>query len=177
MASAILPLAGAALSAYGSIEKGKQTSESLQSQAWMAQNQGQEALQQGQYEAYRSGVQSEQRMGESQAAYGAAGVSSNSGSVLDVMRAGIQNATLDQMNILHGAEIRATQYNNQAALDQFGAQSAMKGGYLGAIGSIFGGGANVVANNTSGPNPPPNTEGENAAMSSGADSFVGDLYG
>jgi hypothetical protein len=62
-----------------------------------------------------------------------------------VVQASHQNAELDRLNILHGADIRAINYENQAAMDKFGADSAIKGSYWSALGSITGGAVNAAS--------------------------------
>ena len=155
MASAV-SIAGAGLSAYGAIQQGQMTSDTLNNQATNLQAQANEAEQKGQYDAMREQLVSGQRIGTSIAAYGASGVAANSGSALSVIQASHQNAELDRLNILHGADIRAINYQNQASMDRYGAQSAKLGSYWQALGDLSlgvvksGAGQRAAAPNTSG---------------------------
>lgn len=132
--SAALPIAGAALSVYGDVQQGKMTSDTLNNQADNLTQQAAEAEQKGQYDAMREQMLATQKIGTATAAYGASGVAANSGSVLDVVQASHQNSEMDRMNILHGADIRAINYSNQASMDRFGGQSAIMGSYWKALG-------------------------------------------
>jgi hypothetical protein len=134
--SAAIPIAGAGLSAYGSIQQGQMTSDTLNTQAKNLTAQAAEAESKGQYDAMREQVVSGQKIGSSIAAYGASGVAGNSGSALDVVQASHQNAELDRQNILHGADIRAINYQNQASMDKYGGQSALLGSYWSALGAM-----------------------------------------
>ena len=135
MASAV-SIAGAGLSAYGAIQQGQMTSDTLNNQANNLQAQANEAESKGQYDAMREQLVSNQKIGTSIAAYGASGVAANSGSALNVIQASHQNAELDRLNILHGADIRAINYQNQASMDRYGAQSAKLGSYWSALGDV-----------------------------------------
>ena len=127
---------GGVLSAYGDIMQGQMTSQSLQAQAKLQEEQANEAGEAGQFNAARSMLISGQKIGQSIASYGASGVTQGSGSVQDVLGASAANAELDRLNILHGADIKAINYNNQASLDRYGADSALQGSYWKAAGSI-----------------------------------------
>lgn len=81
------------------------------------------------------------KIGQSQAEYGAAGVSQTSGSPLDVLAASHANLELDRLNVLHGGTVRAINYQNQAQMDQIGANSAVSGSYLTAVAGLVSGGA------------------------------------
>lgn len=146
MFEALLGLAGGAFSAYGDVQQGKMTSASLNKQADNLQQQAQEAEAKGQYDAMRNQMISASRIGSSQAAYGAGGVSANSGSVLDVIQASHTNAELDRLNILHGADIRAINYQNQANMDRYAGKNAIQGSYWQALGSLTGGAVKGVSN-------------------------------
>lgn len=139
---------GGPFSAYGAIQQGQMTSDSLNNQANNLQAQADEAESKGKYDAMRETLVSNQKIGTSIASYGASGVAANSGSALDVIQASHQNSELDRLNILHGADIRAINYQNQASMDRYGAQSAKLGSYWQALGSITGGAITSNANTT-----------------------------
>lgn len=134
--AAAIPLAGAGISAIGDVQQGKLTSDTLNNQADNLMAQGQEAEAKGKYDAMREQIVSGQKIGTSVASYGAAGVAANSGSVLDVVGASHENAELDRLNILHGADIRAINYQNQASMDRFGGAAALQGSYWKALGAL-----------------------------------------
>lgn len=142
--TAAVPVIGAGLSVFGDIQQGKMTSDSLNRQAQNLSTQAQEAEQKGQYDAMKQQLVASQRIGTAVASYGASGVTANSGSVLDVIQASHQNAELDKMNILHGADIRAINYQNQAAMNKYGAASAIQGSYWKALGALTMGAVNVT---------------------------------
>lgn len=165
--AAAIPLAGAGISAYGDIQQGSMTADSLNQQATSLMQQAQEAEAKGQYDANRQQIVAGHRIGTSIAAYGASGVTSNSGSVLDVIHASHTNAEMDRLNILHGADIRAINYQNQASMNRYGAESAKLGSYWKALGALtlgmvkvdpagFGGGSKAT--------------GEGAALGNGSTS-------
>lgn len=174
--AAALPIVGAGISAFGALQQGKMTSDSLNNQANNLQAQSDEAEQKGKFDAMREQMIATQRIGTSEAAYGASGVSANSGSVIDVIQASHQNAELDRLNILHGADIRALNYQNQAAMDRYAAKSAIQGSQWQALGAITGG-AIKVAGNSQSAQLPKNGSNEGAGLVGGAGSEAGDYAG
>ncbi len=128
-----MSMLGGPFNAYGDIMQGQMTSASLNNQATLADQNATEAEQQGQYNETR---QSE--IANSNASYGASGVTSNSGSVAAVIGESNANAQMDELNILHGADVKALNYKNQATMDRYGAASAMLGAYWGAAGALTG---------------------------------------
>lgn len=146
-----MPAAGAVggvVSAYGSLLNGQNTANSLNAQAGMQRVQAGEALQAGNYDAYRQALMAREAQGRATAALGASGVASGSSSEQAVLMSGAINAELDRQNILHGADIRATNYENQASLDSFGASKALEGSYFSALAGVLGGASSGIANLT-----------------------------
>lgn len=164
--AAAIPVAGAAISAYGDVQQGQMTSDTLNKQADNLTQQAAEAESKGQYDAMRSGMLATQRIGTATAAYGASGVGAGSGSVLDVTQAAHQNAELDRLNILHGADIRAINYDNQASMDRFGGESAVMGGYWKALGALSMGAVKADGMGAG----PPQTTGTTSGVGDGATS-------
>ncbi len=144
-----MQIVGGGIQAGGDILKGQMTANSLRAQAEQQRVQAEEATQAGQYNAFRSQLQATQVLGHNEAAYGASGVTSSSTSVNEVLRAGATNAELDRQNIIHGADIKAINYKNEASLEEFGANSALEGSYFAAIGDILGSSKGVIANASS----------------------------
>ena len=136
---------GGIVGAAGALVQGQMTSDSLNVQANYLDQQGQEAEAQGKYDAFRQQLIAGKKIGAGEAGYGAAGVSSNSGSALQVMQASNMNAELDRLNILHGADLKAINLQNQAALDRFGADSAETGAKWAAFGDIVGAAGKIAA--------------------------------
>jgi len=135
---------GGLVSAGGSLLKGRMTANTLNAQAEMQRVQAEEALQAGQYNAFRQELVAKQALGRAAAAYGAAGITSGSTSAQSVLMAGAMNAELDRQNIIHGSEINAINHENQASLDEFGGNSALEGSYFSAIGSVLGGSSSLA---------------------------------
>lgn len=159
----------APFSAYGSLLQGNMTNQSLNNQAGIQEQNAAEAESQGQQEAKQQGIVSEQKIGQSVASYGASGVTQNSGSVGAVIGESHANAELDRLNILHGADIKATNYDNQATMDRYGANSALLGSYWSALGQIAGGTGSAISQNSQGAtNQNPN--GTTSPSESGLDS-------
>lgn len=144
MAGAVSAGAGG-ISALGSLFGGQSTANSLNAQADLQMQNAQEAESQGKYDAMKSSLVAGQKIGAITAGYGASGVSSNSGSALEVLRASASNAELDRLNILHGADVKAVNYENQASLDRLSASSALNGSIFSAIGNLGLGIANGVS--------------------------------
>ncbi len=164
---------GGPFNAAGAIVQGQMTSQSLQNQANLQLSQATEAEAAGAYNATRQQMLASQKIGTSTAAYGAAGVTGSSGSVQDVLASSAANAELDRLNILHGADVKAINYENQAALDNYGAASAVYGSEWQAIGSITGGAIQGMGNQVSSSPPPASGEGAGDAAD-GAEDVSGD---
>jgi hypothetical protein len=77
------------------------------------------------------------------------------------VQASHMNSELDRMNILHGADIRAINYQNQASMDRYGGENAKLGGYWKALGALTMGAVNVASSGTAAA--PPGGGGEGAA--------------
>jgi hypothetical protein len=149
--AAPLILAAAAVSAVGSLTQGQATSSALNAQAKLQQQNANEAEAQGQFEATKQGIVAAQKIGAIRANYGASGVTLNSGSAQAVLGASAANAELDRLEILHGTDVKAINYNNQASMNMYGANSAQAGSYLNAVGGLTKGVLGVAAMGTSAP--------------------------
>jgi hypothetical protein len=131
--------AGTAIGPTGAIIGGKQQSDLLNYQADIQTRNAYEARSSAEFNAHRQMITADKVMGNASANYGSAGVDASSGSVLSVLGASAANAELDRQNILHGGEIRAVNYENQANIDRLGANNALNASYFNAIASAFGG--------------------------------------
>lgn len=148
-AGSALGIAGGALSAVGDIYQGESTAASLDAQAQLNQENSALALQQGAFDSYRQGLQVSSRLGSIKAGFGANGIASTSGSVLDVMQASAAKGAMDVENIYHGAQVRAINYQNEASMEQLGANNALNASYLNAIGVAVGSGAKAFGSSSS----------------------------
>lgn len=127
---------GDLISGIGGLYAGAMESAALNAQANIQNQNAQLDLEAGNSNAARSQIISGQKIGSIQSAAGGSGVT-QSGSVLSIMAASSMNAEMDRQNILHGEQVKAIQSENQASMDQAGAQSALNGSYFKAIGGAF----------------------------------------
>lgn len=140
---------GAPASAAGALYQGEAQQAALEQQAAVQRANAKLDLEKGSVDAARSQTISGGHIANIEASAGAAGVT-QSGSVLDVLGASAKNAELDRLNILHGAQVRSVNAENQASMDDLGASSAMKGAYMSAFGSLLSGGAQSFGNTKGG---------------------------
>jgi hypothetical protein len=140
--------AGEGIQAIGDISAGQAKAQALRASAEVQRRNAAEAIEASQFDAARQGIIASQKIGAATAAYGASGVAGDSGSVMNVTAAAHANAELDRLNILHGGDIRAINYRNQASMDETAAQNSELAGYIGAVGSAFGGAGKFYGNRT-----------------------------
>lgn len=148
--AAAAAVAGAAVGIYGSLKSGQDEYNALSLQAKLQRQNATEALQKGQVDADRQQLIAGHRIGSEEAAFSASGVGMDSGSVMAVLGASHAASELDRMNILHGATIRAINYENQAGFDERGAASAREGSYWRALSFGLGGASKVYGQGASG---------------------------
>lgn len=158
---------GGLTSAAGSYYTGQSTANALDAQAQLNTENAQLATEQGQFDAMRQGMIASQKLGAMRANYGASGVESTSGSVMDVMQSSAMNAEMDTANILHGAQVKAINYANEANMEKLGANNAVNASYLNMFASVVGGGAGAFGQ-TAGPTIN-NAGGGEDEMAGGAD--------
>ena len=137
--------AGLAMQGYGNYLSGQSQADALQYQSQAATINANEARQQGAFEASRSMVFANQKIGAQVAGYAAAGVDTTSGSALAVIQSSHANAELDRLNILHGADIKAINFENQSSIDKIAAGNTRQAGNLGLATGGIGAGANAYA--------------------------------
>lgn len=121
--------AGAVLGAAGALKQGSDTYDALMQQAELQRKNALQAVEKGKVDAERQQIISGHHIAATEAAYSASGVTMDSGSVMNVLAASHASAELDRMTILHGATLRALNYENQAGFDERGAKSAREGSY------------------------------------------------
>ncbi len=134
---------GAVVGSVGSLIQGQAQGAALDRAAQIQRQNAQLDIQTGEANAEISAINSNKKIGSITAGYGASGVATDSGSALAVLAASTSNAELDRQNIIHGAKVRAINYENQAAMDAVGAKSAVQGSYLNAFASLLGGGSKL----------------------------------
>lgn len=139
-----LMAAGGLLGAYGAFTQGQETADVLERQASIQRQNAIQSIIASKINADRSSLLATKAIGQEAAGYSAAGVDTNSGSVLAVLGASAANAELDRQNILHGGQIRAMNYTNQANLDDLGADHSIKASYFNAAASLFGAGGKMA---------------------------------
>lgn len=144
---------GAGVSAYGDIVAGEDEASADQYNAYIANNNALIARQQGAYNAARQQGVSQRSIAKTTTAYAASGVATNTGSAAAVIGASAANAELDRQNIVHGADIRATAYTNQANMEIYQGQSAILNSHFKAIGALTGGATDILKQNTSAGSP------------------------
>lgn len=136
---------GGAIGAFGQLYAGAMTANSLDAQADLADEQANEARRAGVFNSMRMMRHANQVMGSATANFGASGVSASGGSATAILGASAANAELDRLNIIHQADIRATNYENQATLDRFGGSAARTGSIFAAAGTLATAGGKAAA--------------------------------
>ena len=139
--------------AVGSLIAGQAESNSLNAQADLQIKNAAEAEAQGKFNAMKSGLSWDAKIGSMKADIGASGVSTTSGSAAAILGAAASNAEMDRLNILHGADLKAIQFENEASMERLGAKSAVLGGMFKAFGAVAGAGMKIYGMNQGGNNP------------------------
>lgn len=138
-AAAIGPL----MQGYGNYVSGQAQADALEYQATIAGQNATLARQAGASDAARAALFANQKIGAEVAGYAASGVETNSGSAMAVIQSSHANAELDRLNILHGADIKAINFENQASIDRIGAAKTRYASGFGVAGGLIGAGANA----------------------------------
>lgn len=149
--AAAVALAGPAMQAYGSYLSGQAQGDALDYQAQNATNNAEIAKQQGDFNAARTMLFANQKIGNEVAGYAASGVDTSSGSALAVIQASHANAELDRLSILHGADIKAINFENQASIDKIAGANTRVASNWGVAGGAIGAGANAYSQSSRGP--------------------------
>lgn len=145
-------IAGAAVSAYGSISAGAAKSKADAYQAQVAQNNSTIAQRNAQYseeagaaQATEKSLQGAQQLGKIKASQAANGVDVNSGSAADVQASQRQINQLDTENTMQQSVLQAYGYRQQAAsyagqsgLDQAESGQDFEAGVLSGAGGLLG---------------------------------------
>ncbi len=123
--------AGAAIGAVGSILGGMDQKSSLDRAADIQDENADQALRTASENANKQQMIASKDIGTIKANYGASGVESTSGSVMDVLGASAANAEIDRLNIIHGGDLRALNYRRQADMDRTAGSRAETAGFIG----------------------------------------------
>ena len=158
--AAALTAVGAVTQAVGAMKSASAKSDALEYNARMADRNALIARQQASFEATRQDKLGRMRIGAIRAGYGASGAGSNE----DVLSMSITNAELDKQTILYKGELRAMGYQDEAALDRYGASIAIEEGRYASASALLGGAgraAGIYANyGRGGPNDKPVAMGQ-----------------
>lgn len=140
-AAAGIPIIGGLMSAAGSINEGNSRALDLEDEAATQERNATISRQAAKYNSDRQQMGAEQKIGGVKADYAASGITSDSGSVLDILRESHVNAELDRLNIMHGGEIRAINAENRASNAREGARNIRSASTMNAFSAIFSGAA------------------------------------
>lgn len=146
-ADAGIPLLGGVLKGYGQLMQSDAESEALQRSAQTAMQNAAETRKQGAFNAFRQQNTAAKKFGETEAGYGASGIAADSGSALDVMLQSHMNSEFDRLNILHAADVEATNYQNKASSSLKQASDTKRVGQFSAFASVLGGGIQTYQHN------------------------------
>lgn len=143
-----LGLIGGLVSAVGSMAAGAAQANAANAQASAYQRQAQAERIQAAYNADRQRDKSIKLLSSQRASYLAAGVSVSSGSPLDIIADTTRETEMDVAAIKFNGEIKAQNFEAQAAAMRAKADAAEQGGMIGAIAPVikgfsgsFGGGS------------------------------------
>lgn len=138
------PIIGGLMSAGGALAEGEGKAADLDREAEIQTKNAALARAAAETNAKHQQMISGQKIGSIQADYAASGVTSDSGSVMDILRQSHVNAEMDRLNIIHGGEVRAINAENRANSARAGARNARSAGTMNAFSAIFGGGAKAM---------------------------------
>jgi|SRR6185312_505277 len=136
---------GGAISAFGAIEEGQATANTLGFSADVATQNANEATQAGQFNVLEQQIMAHRAIGSMNASFGASGVSNMGSSAQAEIAGSVSQSELDRLNLIHQADISATNYQNQATADKNAAENAITGSYYNALGSLIKAGASAAA--------------------------------
>ncbi len=135
---AFLGLAGAAISAAGSIAQGAQANAMAQAQSAAYQNAAENEQHASAYEAMQTRHQQSLEQARARAQVGASGVAFQ-GSPSAVLSANAGQDELDAQAILYGSTLRQNQLYDQAAISEWSGQQAQTAGIIGGVSNFVSG--------------------------------------
>lgn len=110
-----IPIIGGFFNAQAIKEQDEQVAQALWRDKELMEKNAEIAREAGAYNAARQQDSAFKAFGATRADYAASGVTQDSGSVVDILRESYANAELDRLNIIHGAEMDALDYENKAS--------------------------------------------------------------
>lgn len=131
-------IVGAAIAAVGAVRSATAKAQADRYNGEIATQNAAIATSQGEAAAQAQQRDAERQIGRGVAAYGASGVSVDSGSPTDVLADSARSAMLDNLTVRYNATLRGTAYKDQAALDTTEAANDTTSGYLNAASSVVG---------------------------------------
>ncbi|SOD41313.1 virion core protein, T7 gp14 family [Nitrosovibrio sp. Nv4] len=134
----VAALAGAGMSAMGAMSQAKAQKDVALYNAQIAQRNATISRQQASRDAAAHNRNARRQIGAMRAAYGASGIAME-GSPLDVLASSAAEAKLDEMNIKYKGELKAIGFQDEATLERFSGENAMKQGRMEAASAIIGG--------------------------------------
>jgi hypothetical protein len=130
------PIAGLALNVAGSLFSGSAKSSAAKYNARVAAQNAEIARQQGIAAVEAQQRQAARAIGSAMAAYGASGVSMDSGSPIDVLVDSARMAELDKLTTRYNYELKARGYEADSKLNLMEGRAARTSSLFGALGSI-----------------------------------------
>src|ERR1043165_2962783 len=135
----VMMMAGAALSAAGAIQQANAAKSAAFYNATLKERDAAIATSQSQQEAQQVRWASRRAQGSLLADYGASGVTTDTGSPLDVLANSASQAKLDEETVLYKGKLAATGYMSDAALFRNQGTVAEQQGQLQAASYLIGG--------------------------------------
>lgn len=133
-------IASSVMGAVGAAQQASAQAAAQNYNAAVAKQNAAIAEEQGALAAGAQDREAQKRIGMAMAAYGASGVSMDSGSPADVLADSARSAALDNLTIRYNAHLKALGFQSQAALDELGAGYSARAGNVNATAAILQGG-------------------------------------
>lgn len=145
----MLTIAGAVVSAVGSIAQGNAQAAAADYNAKISERNRVTTLEQTYTEIENQRAKNRKLQGEIRAAYGANGFEM-SGTPLDVMSDTVAEQEYDIAKQKYVGRVKAQGFTEQAALSRLEGKSAKKAGYIGAASSLIGGFSDAIKQSEAG---------------------------
>ncbi len=138
MATAVLLVASAALTAYSSVKQGQAADQAAKHNAKISHQNAAIAKKQAAREARQIRKSNYSREASLLAKGGASGTKVNTGSLLDVLASTHSEGEIEANEATYQGELDARAYRNNASLELFKGKSAKQAGYINAGASLAG---------------------------------------
>lgn len=140
----VAQIGGGVMQAVGAVNEGEAAAQAAEYNASQARQNAALSLQQSAEEERRLRVMGQKDIGAARAAYGASGVSADSGSVMDVIGESAANAERDALTARQGGQQKASMFMQESDFYKRGGANARSNSYLKAAGSLLGTGASAA---------------------------------